>query len=188
MRHCVDNPELYKRMVQQFCATMVDAPQRIVQALQSNAQELALREAHTLRGVSANIGAMRCRDLAEQIESALAAATAVPQVLPLVDALESHLADLVLAMRAAFPLEKQTAPAHVAIDRDQLGSVCRELAGLLEACEARSENCMRDNAALLREGLGSAFDGIQAHIENFDFSAAFNQLVSAAETARIPLR
>jgi two-component system sensor histidine kinase/response regulator len=159
-----------------------------VQALQSNAQELALREAHTLRGVSANIGAMRCRDLAEQIESALAAATAVPQVLPLVDALESHLADLVLAMRAAFPLEKQTAPAHVAIDRDQLGSVCRELAGLLEACEARSENCMRDNAALLREGLGSAFDGIQAHIENFDFSAAFNQLVSAAETARIPLR
>ena len=189
MRHCVDNPELYKRMVQQFCATMADASQRIAQALKAGAPELALREAHTLRGVAANIGAMRCRDLAAQIESALEANSASPGVPALVATLETHLVDLVLGIRAAFPEPTQAPVAGgEAIDTEQLGVVCRELVGLLEACEARSENCVRDNAGLLRVGLGSAFEGILAHIENFDFSAALDQLVSAAEVARIPIR
>jgi two-component system sensor histidine kinase/response regulator len=189
LRHCVGNPDLYERMVQQFCATMADASQRIAKALKAGAPELALREAHTLRGVAANIGAMRCRDLAAQIESALEANSASPGVPALVATLETHLVDLVLGIRAAFPEPTQAPVAGgEAIDTEQLGVVCRELVGLLEACEARSENCVRDNAGLLRVGLGSAFEGILAHIENFDFSAALDQLVSAAEVARIPIR
>ena len=189
LRHCVGNPDLYRRMVQQFCATMADAAQRITQALDTNVPALALREAHTLRGVSANIGAMHCRDLAAQIESALEVNTASPQVRTMVAALAAHLVDLVQAIRLVFPAELQAAVVSTdAVDPEQLGRVCRELLGLLEACEARSENCVRDNAALLRAGLGSPFEGILAHIENFDFSAALVLFQNAAEMARISLR
>ena len=188
LRHCVGNPKLYRRMVQQFASTMADAPGLVRLALEANDTEVALRKVHTLRGVAANIGAMHCRDLAQQMEAALDAKRPPSEVLALLPALERHLLSLIAEICNALPVALERAPAELdAAGRKKLDLVCRELADLLEACEAHSENCMRDNAELLSSGLGKSFGQIRTHVENFDFSVALVELKNAARAAQIAL-
>ncbi len=68
-----DDPEILRAILDAF---LQDAPQQVAilqKALRGNDLTLALRQAHTLKGCAANIGASRLRVLAADLEQAIAA-------------------------------------------------------------------------------------------------------------------
>ena len=102
LRQVVGREVLYAKVLAKFVALQAEAPTRIAAALATADWVAAEREAHTLKGVAAQIGASRLRDLAEQLELAIrdrepearlgALGTAVADVLqPLIDALAERL-------------------------------------------------------------------------------------------------
>ncbi|MGD2118176.1 MAG: transporter substrate-binding domain-containing protein [Chromatiales bacterium] len=65
------NRELYQRLLQEFIENHGQAADHIEQALQQNDLETARREAHSLRGIAANIGAEPLAKAAATIDEAL---------------------------------------------------------------------------------------------------------------------
>ncbi len=65
------NVSVYRKILQQFAKQQADAPARIRNALHSNDPTTAEREAHTLKGVSGNIGADEVATAAKHVETAI---------------------------------------------------------------------------------------------------------------------
>ncbi len=188
LRHCAGKQKLYVRMVQQFAHTMAGATTTIANALAAGDVVLARRTAHTLRGVAANIGAMRCSSLAAEVENALEHSATQAQAAGLVPELERHLAGLLADIAKVFPTSTDAdAVPPSAVDADKLRAVCAELVDLLDGSHAQSETFLRDNAALLRAGLGDAFESIRRNVDGFEFSVALTELRSAVQAAGIAL-
>ena len=67
------NRKLYRDLLTQYIAGQADAPARIQAALATGDRATAERLAHTLKGVSGNIGATVIERLAADLEQALKA-------------------------------------------------------------------------------------------------------------------
>jgi CheY-like chemotaxis protein len=67
------NESLYKKLFGRFIESYEHAPRQVSEALQAGDQQLAVRLAHTVRGVAANLGALSLASVAGDLEKALAA-------------------------------------------------------------------------------------------------------------------
>jgi two-component system sensor histidine kinase/response regulator len=65
------NATLYKNLLVKFSNTYGDIRKQITTALEKNDKELAIRLAHTVKGVAGNIGAKDLQGAAEQIETTI---------------------------------------------------------------------------------------------------------------------
>jgi len=94
---------LYLAMLRRYATGQKDTPAQVRAALQAADPVLAERLAHTLKGVSGNVGAVRVQELAGVLEEALRQREPDTKVLPLLAALEAPLAELVAALEAQLP-------------------------------------------------------------------------------------
>ncbi|MBF0101202.1 MAG: response regulator [Desulfobacterales bacterium] len=65
------NQKLYLNLLTKFHRDNIDATRHIREAIEKSDQELAVRLAHTVKGVSGTIGAFELQDIAGKLESAL---------------------------------------------------------------------------------------------------------------------
>ncbi|MCL2122652.1 MAG: response regulator [Desulfovibrionaceae bacterium] len=73
LRNLGGNESLYKKLLNSFVESYANAPQQVSDALDSGDQQLAVRLAHTVKGVAANLGAFSLASLAGDLEKTLAA-------------------------------------------------------------------------------------------------------------------
>jgi two-component system sensor histidine kinase/response regulator len=104
LRRVAGNVALYRRLLRQFAVQQADAATQIRAALVARDQELALRIAHTVKGIAANLGALPVQDAAAKAEAALRGGAADSLAL---DDLEAALA----AVREALQRLGETEPA-----------------------------------------------------------------------------
>jgi HPt (histidine-containing phosphotransfer) domain-containing protein len=104
LRRVAGNVLLYRRLLRQFAVQQADAATQIRAALAARDQELALRIAHTVKGIAANLGALPVQDAAAKAEAALRAGAVDSLTL---DELEAALA----AIRDAVQCLGETEPA-----------------------------------------------------------------------------
>jgi PAS domain S-box-containing protein len=71
LRNAGGNEELYRRVLRRFVRTQLDAPDEIRGALEGNDRRLAIRVAHTLKGLSGTIGARDLQRRAAELERAI---------------------------------------------------------------------------------------------------------------------
>ena len=188
LRHCAGNRTLYTHLLHQFASSMPMVPQQVRDALADGDPVKAERAAHTLKGVAANLGANRCRDLSDELEKALSHELAENVLESLLGPLEQHLSELVHNIRQDFPIVVQ--PAYVlAIDWDvqRWADVCRTLAVLLQACNVEADVCLQANASLLRQGMGDRFESLQRLVQDFEYELALCELQRAVSAAQINL-
>ena len=93
--YVLNNSSLYLRMLKQFCSSEADCVQRTHQALQANDLEPALRYAHTLKGLTATLGATPVSVLAGRIELAISQGGGLAEVKDDLLQLEQRLAVLI---------------------------------------------------------------------------------------------
>lgn len=85
------NEKLYTRLLLQMMDEQIDIVTRINNALEQGDRELAVRHAHTLKGTSANLGAVLTSDIASRLELALAKMASMEEVEMLLGELGAHL-------------------------------------------------------------------------------------------------
>ena len=105
LRRVLNKKPLYLSMLRKFIAGQKTVAAEIIRALDENDRVTAERLAHTLKGVSSNIGATALQQLAEKIEAAIRAHHPRDVLDGQLNALKNLLANLIMQIEQKLPEE-----------------------------------------------------------------------------------
>ncbi|MDD2729453.1 response regulator [Malikia sp.] len=169
---------LYGRLLAKFLADQADVPDRLAQAIAASDWSEAERVAHTLKGVSAQIGATALRDAAASLEQLIQQRASPAELELLLAQVAQLLPPLLQALAAALPQDKADAPA-AAFDPRQWQALRERLIGLLQEDDTEAVALFDANTALARQGLGPRFDLVAQALGQFDFGVALEVITQA---------
>jgi len=174
LRRVLGKRPLYLSMLQKYEAGQQSAVADISRSLDDKDNDTAERLAHTLRGVSGNIGAAAVQQLAEALE------TAIREHRPRED-IDARLGELKRPLDALIAQLQHKLPAiprraGVAVDRQLLIAVCDQLASLLTDNDSRAADFLEANADLLFTAFPDRYRMIEDDIRTFDFELALASL------------
>ena len=185
LKRVADNRHLYRSLLGQFAEKQEDAGTRMLNALQRGDIKLAEQIAHTVKGVSGNLGITTVQFSAARVERAFREKDpAVPTVLSDFDTLlRQQVAAIVDALRQTEPVHNGTGPAGK-FNPEAAAAAAARLRNLLKESDAEAEDAFKE----LRDALGSetkpeTLNALAASIRDFDFDGALAKLDQiAAET------
>ncbi len=192
LKKVAGNRKLYKKLLNQFHDSNVNAVDDIKNALSNDDFKTAARLAHTVKGVSGNLGADNL------FHSAAALADAIKQgyetsLNALINDFSSHL-DIVMGgieemiQQKALLKQAEQPSGDVAIDIDTVKPLLIELAKLLESdiMEAISRmdalKVHLENSVVRKE-----FKRLEKYVDGFDTDSAIKSLREIAKTLGIPI-
>ncbi len=178
LRRMLGKKALYLSMLRKFVAGQKSAAADILKALDGNDLASAERLAHTLKGVSGNIGATHLQQLAEEIETAIKEHHERGVIDEQLQTLKNQLDYFVEQLEHKLPQERVKEP--VAIDTNKLNLVCAQLKALLLDDDAAAVDILDLNADLLYAAFPERFHNIEKHIHAFDYESALNVLIDVS--------
>jgi len=192
LRRVGGNAKLYLDLLGRYVEGQRDAVQKIRAALGAGDRVLAARVAHTLNGVSGNVGAGEVQAAARETEEAiprnLDQGQLEPALLRLSKALDYAIAGVQAALESAAPPERQPAapPADPAAVREALGRLAR----YVEESDSEAFDYLQSVRHVLRAGFSEGEIGeLQKSLRSYDFSSALRVLrsmeVSEAERSAV---
>ena len=179
LRRVVGNKSLYMDLLKRYAEGQRDAGAKIQEALGGGDFPLAERLAHTLKGVSGNIGAAEVQAVAGELEAAIA--TKRPE--PVIDEILGRLSPIVAAAIDRI----DSALAEAAQQRPETSNgkggshSLAEILDTLKRYAEESDSEAGDYLESMREELAAAypkaqFDRLETSIRAYDFSAALEVL------------
>jgi len=187
LRQAMGREKLYLSLLEKFVHGEQDWPSRIAAALGRSDMDTARRLAHTLKGVSAQVGAQRMRDMAQALEHAIERHEPTQAIRPLLSEASAHLAMLVQALGKRLPVTGHAAPAPAVTDTAALGALCRQLVDRFEHDDFASSQLVDDHEGLLRSVLGADYEPFADAVHGFDFGTALDLLKAAVASHDIAL-
>jgi two-component system sensor histidine kinase/response regulator len=170
--------KLYLSLLRRYVDNQRDFKAFLDAALNSGDWETAIRLAHTLKGVSGQIGAQTLRGIAELMEKALIRREPKEVILTLEAQIAEVLDRLILTINIRLP-ESGAQLTDTAIDPSKFDTACAELSSQLETGNFMAGQLIEAQEALFRAGLGQAFDAIQTAVRDFDYERALSGLRAA---------
>ncbi len=177
LRRALGRPDLFQELLEKFVAAQADTSWRIAAALAAADWGTAEREAHTLKGSAAQIGADALGRQAAQLEQMIRQREPASELERRRSELARAVGALIESIRACLP-SHPTRPQAGAPDAGRADAVCRQLATLLAQNDASCGIFVAQNENLLRAALGEDFGPIATAIDRYDFEAALARLRS----------
>jgi len=174
LRRTGGKTDLYLALLGKFIASQRQAAGDIARAIAADDWETALRLAHTLKGVSGNIGATGVMAAAATLESAVRDRRKDETLAGALDGLTTRLDALVARLAAA--LRPQAAAAADPAPAERVAAVCARLRQLLADGDAEANEVLATHEALLRQAFPRAFPAIAECIRNFNYEAALSAM------------
>ena len=185
LRRVGGNRDVYLRLLRRFAESQAGAARRVREALAAGERASAEREAHTVKGVAANLGLTTLSDLAAALEHAVH--TAEGEALTLA-AFEPALATTITALAALPAQDVEGAAPGIAV-APATGAELEHLMRLLEAGDGEAVDYLADRAAAVRAAFrGGEFVAIEQAVQSFEFDMALERLRAAAARAGIGLQ
>jgi two-component system, sensor histidine kinase and response regulator len=183
LRRTGGNPKRYEMLLRKFAETT--AMQQIRDALAAGDAETAAREAHSLKGSAANLGATAVANAAAELETAIKMGGNVP---PLLEATGASLTTVVQAIRAALPQEQVVdSVGSAAADPASVLAPLRRLKTLLANDDGDAADFIVDAQADLAKVLtGPEITALRDFVGNYDFIGALKCVTEIA--GRLGLR
>jgi len=164
------NQAKYLDLLRQFVTSHADDMTPLAAFLAADDRAAARHLAHTLKGVSATLGAGQIADPARRLEEAF---RTDPQM-PLDSA--AIKADMEVIRRELMRLAQALPPAEAVVpiqaDPQRQRALLDQLDALLGSNDTAALALLRDNTGTFNVALGSAFDEITRQIRQFDFQSA----------------
>ncbi len=182
LRQALGRNDLYLSLLRKFVQTERDFGARITVAQQQSDQTLAIRAAHTLKGLCAQIGALQARDQAQALEKALMAGESATTIEALLQAAAHTTEELTDRLGEYFAQTDSAAPpvpAPPPVDPVVWGPLCRQLLDALTQDDFASRQLADRHDAMLRSLLATDHVGFVAALHDFDFRSAQQQLEAA---------
>ncbi|MGH9577156.1 MAG: response regulator, partial [Terriglobales bacterium] len=180
------NRRLYLQLLSQYVEGQSGAARMIRAALDADDRAAAERIAHTVKGVSGNIGADAVHDAADLLEQAIKAGNESERAIA---AFESALGAMVARIQDALSEREDDAtpvPADRA-DRATIAAALTRLAALLRANAGEALDVLLSEQAALRIALGRDFTALERAVNAFDFESALDWLKNPADQSGIRL-
>jgi CheY-like chemotaxis protein len=177
LRRVLGKKPLYLSMLRKFLAGQKAAGDAIGGALDAGDWRLAERLAHTLKGVSGNIGAAGLQQAASELEAAIVKQPSRDLLDASLEEVKGLLAHLVRQLEEKLPREPDEVP--VVVDMKALGVACDKLEALLADDDAQAGEVLDANAGLLRSAYPAHYGEIEAGIRAYDFEKALAVLRTA---------
>jgi CheY-like chemotaxis protein len=186
LRQAMGQEKLYLSLLDKFVQGESDWESRMAKALSQSDLDTARRLAHTLKGVSAQVGAQKLSSLAQVLEHAIKQQAPEQLIGPLLRDAGSHLAVLVQTLGERLPA-RQVASMSKSVDTARLGALCRQLIECFDHDDFASGQLVDENSGLLRAVLGAHFEPFAKAVHDFDFGTALELLKTAATSHSIAL-
>ena len=178
LRNLNGNKSLYNKLLNSFVESYGNVPQQVRDALDSGDQQLAVRLAHTVKGIAANLGAFSLASVAGDLENTLAAHKDHAALLAQMrDVLLSTIASIRCLLAAS-----QEPDAPVAFQGMNAAQQAEVIAFLRVAPQRMSSDWITVQQRLLAFGgtLGhsvtaSAYVALMQAVDDFDMEAAHTQ-------------
>ena len=171
LRQVLGREPLYHHLLARFAAGQAGAPVRLAEAIAAADWEQAERLAHTLKGVSAQIGALELSELARRLEQALRERAPQKVLEPLQADISRSLPPLIDVITRRLPREEGNGTA-AAFDPQQWSWLRGRLIGLLEQDDTESLSLFEANRSLLQAALGPHYEPLATALDHFDFEQA----------------
>jgi two-component system sensor histidine kinase/response regulator len=181
LRRVLGNKPLYLKLLNMFAIGQKSATAEILKALESDDWDTAERLAHTLKGVSANIGATGLPQLAEKLEAAIRERQPREVIDGRLDELKQPLAALIEQLEQVLPKEQDK--TIVAVDREKLKAVCDKLALMLADDDSAASDVLDANADMLNAAFPNHYRKLEDGIRSFNFDAALAALTDATRAS-----
>ncbi|MDD2915190.1 MAG: response regulator [Gallionella sp.] len=178
LRRVLGKKSLYLSMLRKFATGQKFVMAEILQALEGNDWDTAQRIAHTLKGVSGNIGATALQQLAEKLEAAIREHRPRAEVDAQIGELKNTLAHFIDGLEQKMTEEPR--PAIVTVAPEELKIVRDKLEALLADDDAEAFDLLDTNAGLLNAAFPDHYRQIDNCIKSFDFEAALIALRAAS--------
>ena len=188
LRRVAGNRKLYRDLLDQYVAGQADAPAQIRTALAAGDQATAERLAHTLKGVSGNIGATAIQPLAAELEQVLRQQVGMAAIEPLLARTGETLAAWIAELRAALASDQRAdLPVAPALDWAGLQPILARLEQLLADDDAEAADVLATHRAALTATLPvELFRALEKAIGDYDFEGALTHLRVAARFKQEP--
>ena len=171
------NRRLYRELLDKYASGQANAVAQIRAALTDADWTTAERLAHTLQGVSGNIGATALQQLAAGLEQALRQNADSAVLEPLLAQVHEALETLLSGLRAALAAAPPATPATLAVSWDKLEPVLVRLETLLSNDDAESVDYLATHRAILAEALPiEPFLSIEKATADYHFEEALQKL------------
>jgi CheY-like chemotaxis protein len=176
IKRVAGNRRLFRSLLEQFVNKQGDAGEQIAAALRSGDRELASRIAHSVRGISGNLGIGPVQRAAEKVERAIGDGnTSLPTLLeefistlgPIIEAIQSGLA-------ATAPEPSRNGATF---DAGVASKAVARLKTLIEANDGEATDALQTlEDALAGVVEKSRLDSLRAAVSDFDFERAHAEL------------
>ena len=187
------NKKLYRKLLGKFLDSNKEVVNEIKTTLAAGDTETAARLAHTVKGVSGNLGAEELFPVAGELEKAIKQGE-TDSLDSLLDSFESHLNMVLGGIEVLKEQEaakkKEEAPAgEIPIDIDTVTPLLTEMAELLESDLGEAMSRLESLKPHLENSLvGEEFRRFEKSLENFDTDDAVGGLQKIAERLNISLK
>jgi signal transduction histidine kinase/CheY-like chemotaxis protein len=171
LRRAAGKKALYLNLLRKFVAGQGDAARQVRAALADGDAATAERIAHTLKGLSGNLGALELQALAEDLECMIRDGASRNAVDERILALDACLQELIARIASGLPQEAEQEEA-AGISSAEFTSIRNALQALLAEHDAQACDLFEENAALLRSVLKDDYQAIKRAMDEFDFEAA----------------
>jgi two-component system, sensor histidine kinase and response regulator len=186
LKRVADNKQLYRSLLGQFAEKQTDAGTRMLNALQRGDIKLAEQIAHTVKGVSGNLGITKVQFSAARVERAFREKDpAVPTILSEFDTLlRQQVQTIAEALRNSEPAPDGAAAGK--FNPEAAVAAAARLRNLLKESNAEAEDAFNN----LRQALGGdakpeTLQALAASIRDFDFEGALAKLDEIATETHI---
>jgi signal transduction histidine kinase/CheY-like chemotaxis protein/HPt (histidine-containing phosphotransfer) domain-containing protein len=185
LRLARDRESLYARLLRRYIAEQQGFNAQLDAALAHDDRPTAIRLAHTLKGVSGQVGAETVRGLAELLERAIKEGEPAPVFETLKTAIADVLGRLLPAIAAALPDVSVSDRSDVGpFDQARFDQACELLLRQLQASDFAAVQTLRTQSDLLQRGMASTYGRIQSLVESFEFDQAAAELQSVMGEGR----
>jgi len=180
------NVKLYTKLLGKFRKGQEDACAEIKKALESGDRESAVRLAHTVKGVSGNLGAEALYRASAELEKVLKEGGDENLEGPMQE-FDARLREVMGGIEAyEESLEAQKgesrAPRGVILDKDAVAAHLAEMSRLLESDITEAmERLEALRVHLAHSAAGEEFTRLEGHVEGFDTEGALKSLEKIAE-------
>jgi signal transduction histidine kinase/CheY-like chemotaxis protein len=185
LRHLLGRPALYVSVLQRFTTDQAGATQAVERAMRDGDVAQAARLAHTLKGVSATIGATALAGLADALERALRDGS--PDWRVTLQAVQVPLQALMGALQAHVGQGGEVGSATEAdASSADVAPLLERLDSLLAADDPEAIAWLDDHAGLFAATLAADHEPLAAAVRQFDFPQALAQLRRWRGSAGLP--
>ena len=171
----------YRRLLALFIDRHGEDVERLREALHANDRVESQYLAHTLKGATASLGAMRIPKRADALYAAIRSGAGREEIEHCFQVLAAELTSLLTGIRAALA-DDAPAVEPAAADLTRLDAVLADLDPLLEMGDMASTELARTEESLLCAGLGPTGDILLRQIAGFDYEAALITLRAYRES------